>query len=127
MGLIDASGFPLVRLSFSAQLTVVELEEAVAATAAVFARGQRVAFIIDLSLLEAAMGVERRDHLARVMATIQKDADRLMLGAVYVTPSMVGRGVIVALNWARGKRPYPTVVVATVAEAEALVATWFSQ
>jgi hypothetical protein len=124
MGLIDASAFPLVRLRFSKALAVEELEEAVAATANVFARGERVAFIIDLSLLEAAMSVERRDHLARVMATIQKDADRLMLGAAYVTPSIIGRGVIVALNWARGKRPYPVVVVATEAEAEALARTW---
>ena len=123
---IDDSAFPLIRYRFSPKLSQDEVDEAVAACARVFERGKRVAFVIDLSELEDALSAQRREHFAKLMATIQKDADRLMLGAVYVAPSIISRGVIIALNWIRGKRPYPVVVVASEAEADAIARSWLA-
>lgn len=114
--LLDDSGAPLIRITFS-EVSDSEYEAAVAAIAAVFARQQPVVVIIDITNVSGAVTVERRAHVARLMATIQADADRLMRGAIYIAPTVLGRGIVTALNWVRGKRPYPVKIVATEAEA----------
>lgn len=55
-----------------------------------------------------------------MMKELQSDADRMMIGAVYVAPSPALRGIVLAINWARGKRPYPIRVVASQDEAMTL-------
>ena len=120
MKLLDDSGAPVIRIHFSPAASDEELEQAVAGTAAVFARGKKVVFIIDISELKVSFTVQRRARLTELMQTIQKDADRLMKGAIYIAPTVVGRGVVTALNWARGKRPYPIRVVASAAEADVI-------
>jgi hypothetical protein len=117
MAILDDSAFPLIRLSFSPDIRDEDLETAVADTAGVFARDQRVVFIIDISGVSLAVPAARRHHLHLLMETIQQDADRLMLAAIYVADTAVGRGVVTTLNWMRGKRPYPVRVVATEEEA----------
>ena len=116
MPIVDDSGAPLIRLTFTADFSEEEVEAAVAATAGIFARDERVVFVIDISTLSMTMSSARRKHLHTLMETIQRDADRLMLGAIYVAPTVAGRGIITALNWVRGKRPY-TVRVASSIEA----------
>lgn len=120
MRLLDDSAAPLIRIHFSPAVSDEELEQAVAGTAAVFRRGQKVVFVIDISELKVTFTVQRRARLTELMQTIQKDADRLMLGAIYIAPTVVGRGVVTALNWARGKRPYPVRVVGSAAEADVI-------
>lgn len=117
MAVLDDSAFPLIRLTFSSDVRDEEIETAVADAAGVFARDQRVVFVIDISGVTLAMPAPRRRHLHELMETIQKDADRLMLGAIYVADTAIGRGVVTTLNWMRGKRPYPVRVVASEEEA----------
>jgi hypothetical protein len=120
MAILDDSALPLVRLTFSPEVSEDELDAAVAATAAVYARGVRVVFVVDISGLDVNFTVQKRKHLQELMETIQHDADRLMKAAIYVAPNVVGRGVATALNWTRGKRPYPVRVVGSIDEALAL-------
>lgn len=119
MTLLDDADLPIFRINFSSEVSTEELERAAAGMQEVFTRGQRVVCIIDISRLELAFTVERRKHLQQMMATIQRDADRLMIAVFYVASNVVARGVVTSLNWSRGKRPYPVRVVSTVAEAEA--------
>lgn len=124
MPMLDDSEFPLVKLTFAKGATDDEMREAVAAAAAVIARRQRVAFVVDTSRASLSVTVERRARIAQMMKELQTDADRMLIGAVYVAPSTALRGIILAINWARGKRPYPIRVVPTVAEAVALTRSW---
>ena len=120
MPLFDDSAMPLLRYEFSPAVSDEEIAAAVGTLAAIFERGERVVVVADISRLSVQFTVERRKNLELLMRTIQRDADRLMIGAIYVAPGMVARGVVTALNWARGKRPYPVRFVATVDEALAI-------
>ena len=121
--MLDDSAFPLVKVTF-ARATDDEMREAIAAAAKLIARRRRVAFVVDISSASLSVTVERRARIAQMMNGLQADADRMLIGAVYVAPSAPLRGVILAINWARGKRPYPIRVVASIDEATTLARSW---
>lgn len=124
MAILDDSAFPLVKLTFARGATDDEMREAVDAAARVIARRKRVAFIVDITRAGLGVTVERRTRIAQMMKELQSDADRMMIGAVYVAPSPALRGIVLAINWARGKRPYPIRVVASQDEAMTLASGW---
>ncbi len=124
MPILDDSEFPLVKVTFAKGATDDEMREAVSAASAVIARRQRVAFVVDSSRASVSVTVERRARIAQMMKELHADADRMLIGAVYVAPSTALRGIILAINWARGKRPYPIRVVSGVEEAIALARSW---
>jgi hypothetical protein len=126
MPILDDSAFPLVKVTFARGATDDEMREAIAAAAQVIARRQRVVFIVDATSSSLGVTVERRARIAQMMKELQADADRMLIGAVYVAPSAALRGIILAINWARGKRPYPIRVVASVDEATALGRSWIN-
>lgn len=126
MPILDDSAFPLVKLTFARGATDDEMREAVTAAAQIMSRRKRVAFIVDTSRASVGVTVERRARIAQMMNELQADADRMMIGAVYVAPSPALRGIILAINWARGKRPYPIRVVASLDEATTLARSWIN-
>ena len=123
---VDVTQFPLVVVRFSPEPSDEELEAAIKATADLYRRRQKVAFVVILDVRLKTFGASRRERLNNLMASIQADADELMLGVAYVSGASLVRGIVTALNWARGTRPYPVKVVTTTTEGMALADGWLA-
>jgi len=104
-GMVDESRWPVVTIRFPPDPDDAALRVAIERMGAIFARNEAVVVIIDVRLNLTGLTSARRALVRDLMASIQKDADRLMIGAIYVAPSPLAAGVITALNWSRGKRP----------------------
>jgi hypothetical protein len=125
--MVDESRWPVVTIRFPPDPDDAALRVAIERMGAIFGRNQAVLVVIDVRLNLTGLTSARRALVRDLMASIQKDADRLMIGAIYVAPSPLAAGVITALNWSRGKRPYPVHTVRSTEQAESVLQTLLAE
>lgn len=120
---IDESGFPLLLVTFSGRITAEAIAAYYARVDVWFRADQRVAVIIDITLLDVPSASMRRIFSDATAARLPVIARRC--AGVAVVNSAVLRGIVTALSWINPPK-HPQVEVATVREARRACQVWLA-
>lgn len=112
---VASSRFPLVFVTYPAQVGLADLPPFLAELEAVYQRG-RLAVVADIGRIANASAAERQAAARGIDAITTKYAGRVVAEAV-VTPSALLRGFVTAYTWMKSDKSYPTRCFATRAEA----------